>query len=565
MKKTWFFVVMAVVVMGCQNPAGPSSSADAIKGPGDLIRAMPEIKVALPSSLAAEGADPKPSVQNRALGDVTAVEKSSLPVAKAEAWQSSQIFVNPTAELRPFLDILRDAIPDDYESGTVIAVGEVNLANYVPSSSSGEIDMADMGRFVIEGDREEARAFWWFEMVDSVSGGSNAYFLDITVARLSVGYQITFHGEFFFDNEPTKYYIYVETDTASGESLTISNVYDGSVVAIATPNGDGSLTLLSKYEGMEGGIVGWGSDAEGGLLFLVGEGGQRYANIEYYDGDGDLISAAWGGSGADVFWVPRQEHAFNLATIGLGSPPEDLWIDSYWSEGDWHYRYSTNGSIFEDLPGYDRSSYWDLVYVADDVGWNWSTGDVEYVNTGWDETVGASHYTIGFEMPDAEVLLGKHVYLNRMRPLRRLLPIVGPYATWDLLSEELETYTSEWTDADGTLNVRSWTDFRFFLDNPSDGTLGALDSRDVELNDVEMTSTWGYSSSTGNYEKVRAPVARFFGELPPHYTNSDAPTMARLRAKLEGIYINELPSFSTDDYFDRVRDLSSDPIFDRLR
>jgi hypothetical protein len=457
-------LIVALVLIGCPTPTGQEPT-DA-GGPADLIRNMPSFALQLPKSLAAESGSPQPSVSNRALGDVEAVDPAAFPAVKAEGWGEIQQVPNLGPEIDVFVEAFKDRIPSDYEAGTIAQAGVVDITAYYPQDREYEPLLRDLGTYVITGDGDEALVKW-FMTFDDGSFSADYYFL-ISLKYTGSDYEFIHQLEMDVTSSGDEVLAYSSVNTSTGESVWLVDGPGQNFVMHTGPHATGGVQLLGYSVGSDGGYVAWGNDAAGGLLTLFPDSGTTATTVEVYDGTGDLVRQMTG-------TVPT-------------TPSEVFDNDTYKND------------------------------------------------------------------------------LEQMSPLRRLLPITGAYSSWELLRKKGKEV--QWTNRE--LNgMTSWSeidhDYTYFLDNPNAGTVGELDDEhDIELSEVAQESHWNWDPTLGDYRQVRAPIARFTGDLPSYYSFADGTTVASIQEKLEELFINELP-LDYDAFFTRVFDLRDDPEYAPLK
>ena len=551
-------VALVILLAGCTGPMTPGAyDVTTIDSIGSLVQNMPELRANLPASLSTDtGTNDSTRSISRAMGDVVTVEASNLESVRSSGWAELQRQTGVEPNTKAVLEVVKLTIPNDVQDGDIVTAGLIDLADVIPGAQS---KIVDFGKYRVTGSSTSASLEWFFTMDQGYSEPLLVdYYLVLVVSYDGSDYRVELTGNMATEEWGTSA-IYASFDSGSSESVLAQSVGGYSGVTHAAPNSDGSFSVLMKSD--TGSSVAWGNDTMGGILSKYAYETSVYAYGEFYGADGALISRSWGDNDLSRIWFPPEEERFNLQTLEATAPSE-FWIKDTSGDGAWD-SYSTDGTTWPTLTGYDPNSHWSIVWVESDGVL--TEGDTEYYWTDWDNAKSATRMTAGYQVPAAETFLGEPLFMSYMYPLKRLLPLADTHADYNVAREEGETQTGSWTDWEGETHEESWTSYQYFLDHQSAGTQGDLDENDLHLPEVNFEEMYYYDADSGRYAMVEAPMVRVDGELPAYYTFSDQSIVDSVTAEIMSIYDNELADMSLADYEAFLVDLSGDPRFDELK
>jgi hypothetical protein len=373
--------------------------------------------------------------------------------------------------------------------------------------------------------------------------------------------------------------------------------------------------------------VAFGNDQYGGLASLSINAQDPTINYfwsEFYDGSGNLIMRK---NGDSDFWKPQfADNGFNLKMLdpSLSSAPDTATLRLTYDGGSdaWVYALNTGGSyrayarerteINGDLytsfidtstdnglswtpvskREYDSVTQTDSFFTTADGGiswtpaesWSspssgmvykqaadWGAGDGIYYWKTCDYDNGSNSYLIqlylGYKVPQPNSFMGIDFYVSKEFPLKNLLPLSVDYAArgYNLIQEEGETHTWNWTDWEGATQTSSWTNYRYFLDGNGNTAFDSVptgDNPDILLDRLCQYDSYSWSGTS--YEKIKGYFWNTNTSLPPYFQDPETGIVASVSAQLEA-YAVQADALKFEDYAAFVQDLHLDPAFGDLK
>ncbi len=547
------------------------SASEADSAISRTLQDLPRIEAQLPSSLAGDGSAASASIGTAAVGDVDELTVSDLPDVRSQAWYDMRDAAGLDSFTEAFIDELREiGSTRDLSFNTVYTIGERDFLD----------GRYDLGRLKIGGSESDMTVYWFARPFPGLR-----FWAKIDIARSGQEWAVTASMNEIFGELSSQ--SYASFDTATNISLLLSdNVNPDETsgppsyreLTIAAPNADDSLTLLSATSEGEGWgemRIGWGDDTMGGVLSIGEEDGEDYASRDFYNGDGSLLIESRGTTDppSDFSWV--EGGGLNLASagLGLGAPPETVYVFSVWDNvAATGSRYvSVDNSLATGGDNAEMVVEYDVYYKE---GAQWEAGDAVYYwnssseyNDGDPNTfVWREVYMIGYQVPLAQQVFGGTYYFEDRYPIKHLLPLTGAYAGNSIKREEGETFSGSWQDDEGQEYTWSWTDYRYFIDVNDDDVFNEDGQNpDVRLETVWTNEFWIWDTEALREIKVTAPVVTSSsGRLPGYFgfRSTDQAIVDTVTTRIDTIFNDEFGDLSFEDYRSFLEDLDSLPAFD---
>lgn len=569
-------VIVPLILAGCGGGSGGGGGGGVVAPPTSTeasrnLQELPEVEAQLPASLAAGGTTGSSSLTASAEGDVSIVAASGIPDVKAQGWYDMKDAAGLDFVTKAFVDELREIASEmGLEFGVVYDLGQRAFID----------GQYDLGNLKLAGSDNDMTVYWYATPFPGMR-----FWARLEIVRSGDEWNITAaFTQFNSASSPIgemQSLTYSTFDTATGDSLVLYDAegtdpdygaYSFEEITRTIPNGDGSLTILSGYDEGGGGFsdfsVGWGNDANGGVVGVGSWDGYSYASKEFYDSSGSLIQQSWGTSTLDetgILWA--EDGGYNLDDAGFSPAPATVYV-FYVSDFGYTNYVSANDSLDTQADtdiGSSRSVYYKAgsSWATDDATYNWVSG-AEYDDGNQDTYVWRDRYDIGYQVPSAEATFNGSFYFEDRYPLKHLLPLIGTYSGREVLRLEGPTFTDSWDGESWT-----WTEYAYAIDvngnlqpDPPSGGTG-----DFPLHSVWMSENYAWDAANQREIKVKAPLLTTTeGRLPSYfsYSASNETIVSAVETKIDNIYNTELANLSFDEYADRLRDLSTLPEFDNL-
>lgn len=611
MKKNAFLVVIATLfVLACASPvSSPNTPATGtslnLANPGQVLKSIVIGKVDLPKSLqdgSTNSGAKALKFGSRDVGDVTTLTSLNLPSLKAEGYETFRDQVSRPAPVQMFLDGLKTskAVQD-----STLPVGAVTDLGTITMTVDGTISLTNAGkiRADLSADGNTLSIYWLMSYPDTsklyTSTGMDPQYTSVQdffdkgpriLIPIYILVQKNGSLQMYAKSTDMDMKFWTKYDPTTKESVLAETMATSAQLNLVQPQADGSFFLLNSSSNTSGPgnaytntMMGYANDSYGGVvttgtsLYDDGSGtatSHPYLNVEYYDGNGDLVYQGWGNSGADASqwnWMASEATtAYNLPskpTQGFQVRTTNTYIwdsSSQTATLTVSYQLSTDeGTTWTSFT--PPSTFWgNYVYhdtSKDENGnWNMQPGDAQYYSSAWayaPETQTTANgkttttwtstgtYYKSFEVPTPETYFGQTYYVSKNYPLKNLLPLTGKYATGFAVQQKEGTTWWSWQDPDGAwqndttkpadakvktgTTPNSWTNYSYWLENTAyvDPTGQSVDSPltidtdkgDVYLNNISDMTVWYWNSATQQSVTRKAPAFYTYeGDLPPYFS-----------------------------------------------
>lgn len=608
MRKIVVYVLAIALAVACSAPvnvSGPTSSGTSLDltKPGAVIKNLSVGTVTLPKSLqdgsTNAGANVSRSVA-RAAGDITTLTSLTAPSLKGEGYLDFRQTVDRASVAKIFLDALKTmpSVADgSLPINKTIDTGTIQLQ----MTSTVTIDLTKSGRLStsLSGDGQTLYIYWALSYPDT-SKATGPYtnpqqmFDSAPRIILYMYFEVKKSGavSLYVDRpleQATGHYMnfWSQYDPSTGNNVEAEDAnWSTSVdtnLTIVKPLVGGGFSIYRNFTGSwTHESMGYADDQYGGIVskgtdnYDDGSGtptDHAYMNVEYYDGNGDMIYRGYGETGRNSSnwnWRFDAASSTNLYAYSTTKPSGFTYRQTY-QGGTTVSEYSVDGTTWTPL----TLQGWRLVFhdsSKDQNGtWTIQPGDADYWCDNYQSDFNAvtgtwtcvAHYFKAYEVPQPETYFGQSFYVNKTYPLKVLLPLKAQYATgFEVTQKEGTTYYN-WLGTDGKWNsgtsapaggsyqensLYHWTHYDYWLENKgyvdgsgvksnSNSTLDS-DKGDVSLQ-LENLQVYSWNSALGQEVQSQAPAfSTYQSDLPPYFSLSAAKldAVAATKAKLEALY-----------------------------
>lgn len=558
---------MAILLLlsSCNQPTQPTEEQASINS---ALSSLPDLRLKLPKSLSLESSDTAKTV-SRAVGDVTDLTTTNVGSVKSDAWMSLQ----QGSGLIPLLN-RAFAIMEDYAGQNTITEGQVftipvtdeQLASVIGCGEDGLTGITVQNKFVIKG--QDPRDFNLYAQI-RITMTQDTSTMQMNV-RCKMHLLTPENGlrriEMLLDCDAggdIAARVWADIDATTGNCLMVTGTIRNGVVdtanmgvMIAEAGSDGSITDIDTYvytdanqNSRQGSYVAYGDDTAGGIASIFTDSSEEtsYYRGEYYNGKGDIIYRT---DGSTTLWCgPSLDQALNLketlASVGIASAPETIYIRATWENGTMTYEAKTDDTT-DWIPLTNPNNYLNWYYMTGD---DWTIGDVYYYCRNYSYNNNIYTYTLyaGFKVPEKTSFNGRGYYVTQEYPLRNLLPLTD--ASFCLKQREESPITCNWTDSDGVWHSTQSPCYSFWLENISNtNPAGTATECNISDGDIDLADKLGnyemYYYSSGTMSRIRSYFFRTTTGLPAYFANPDPSGLvdsieAKLRTALDlGVAIN---------------------------
>ncbi len=590
-------VVLIVIIASCSLKAkDDDTDTGGAQSVSEVLKNIPEVKPALPKSLQlSESA--KYLRSSKAADDITELTTANVSPVKSQAWvdlqegDDVQLMFNRAVKFIANYATANDIAIDQEFSAPIDATALADIFKIPANMASG---MTVSNRCVIKGTNPKDIVLYCKISINNghatipISAKVGIKTADDSSVRLTVNLDIATGGGM---NQR----MYVDFDSTTSACTSVVSMQDssgadqGTFIRTATLGSDGSISTVNRSTGSSSGVnpmpgfthIAYGDDNYGGIASLFSSLDSTTNDFyygEYYNSSGNLIRRD---SGNSSIWVQPVENQQNLASLGLSSTPQRVYIREKWnstdSKSEYQYSYSMLGdgsdsTAYVDLPGYgytgaDKSPYiYGLYFKNNPAAWNIGDGiyqceKIESISEG--DYIGRTTYYLGYKVPATTNLFGKNLYLDYEYPLNSLLPIVGNYK---LLQKQIgESSTSTWTDWDGNSITNTFAFYIYYLNSTLNGTTTLEPGLDIDLSN-NLREYDVYYFSGGKLSKVKGYFFRTSQDLPAYFTPPTAAVSSAIggvKAKLTDL-MNTALALDSADYASLLVSLASDSVLGGL-
>lgn len=582
--KNGFFlpgIILLFVWAGCTNPDTPPAPTPPPSGSiNEILANLPKIEFALPKSL--QGDDQ--TSRSRAMGDITVLSGENVQRVKSDAWFAIRQNNGVGSMLNLIFNKIKTLAAESPVNSTepftlpltYSELNEIMGMAYYPS------DTQITARGLVNGTTENFDLYLYMRL--AIFAGSNSLintgYSVINIDQTGANPALSMHSDedSIMSNgtasvtTTSNTYVNMNLTDCTGVLAAKSDHYElGNVQFIqkvlAMPGS--SLALVSKYKDSNDHTrIAWGNDTMGGIVYV-------YQNIsnnidsyegEFYNSAGNLICRERGDNSTLSFVNDARINVYPY----YATAPASLYLKQEYVTDHWEYYYTDNIAApdWQSIPAYgwnDADSDNIVDYGESISGFMWKQGagsliegDVlyqwknVYSDTG---TMVVQEYEQSYTFASVPVF-DHNYFLMKEYPLGQLLPLAPAYAaSYELIKQELETVSDQWTNLEGTISNWSYTNYQYYLNKI--GSADTFDAGvDVMLNNLSQHDIYYWNSI--NYDKQKAYFYNTSGTLPAYFTAPDNALVTQVKAQMESVYNNEYQALSFDDYAAQLGTLNPD-------